>query len=111
MSEQSQTIPPGVLGPDRTGAPSETEPSHPPHLQAVLSRLEGLAADVARLEARLSQAEAESRELRAETARLDEDLDESRRLNLRAAELLDVVYTELGKQAPRSEAEERGNDA
>lgn len=35
--------------------------------------------------------------LRRELARLDADLDESRRLNLRAAELLDVVYTELGR--------------
>ena len=34
--------------------------------------------------------------LRAEIVRLDADLDESRRLNLRAAELLDVVYEELG---------------
>lgn len=34
--------------------------------------------------------------LRAEVVRLDADLDESRRLNLRAAELLDVVYEELG---------------
>jgi hypothetical protein len=37
-------------------------------------------------------------QLRHEVARLDADLDESRRLNLRAAELLDVVYTELGKK-------------
>ncbi len=36
-------------------------------------------------------------ELRAEVARLDADLDESRRLNLRAAELLDIVYETLGK--------------
>jgi hypothetical protein len=35
-------------------------------------------------------------QLRAEVVRLDADLDESRRLNLRAAELLDVVYEELG---------------
>ncbi|MHA7263158.1 hypothetical protein ACX80W_08145 [Arthrobacter sp. TMN-37] len=36
--------------------------------------------------------------LRAEVIRLDADLDESRRLNLRAAELLDTVYEELGRR-------------
>jgi hypothetical protein len=41
---------------------------------------------------------ADLEQLRHEVARLDADLDESRRLNLRAAELLDVVYTELGKK-------------
>jgi hypothetical protein len=42
--------------------------------------------------------------LRAEIVRLDADLDESRRLNLRAAELLDVVYEELGaRRAGREE--------
>jgi hypothetical protein len=35
-------------------------------------------------------------QLRAEVVRLDGDLDESRRLNLRAAELLDILYEELG---------------
>ncbi|MEC5200572.1 hypothetical protein RCH21_002818 [Arthrobacter sp. PL16] len=39
---------------------------------------------------------AEVEQLRSEVVRLDADLDESRRLNLRAAELLDVVYEELG---------------
>lgn len=39
--------------------------------------------------------------LKAEVARLDADLDESRRLNLRAAELLDVVYEELGDRHVR----------
>ena len=39
--------------------------------------------------------------LKAEVARLDGDLDESRRLNLRAAELLDVVYEELGDRHVR----------
>ena len=48
------------------------------------------ASDVAQLRAELA-------ELRAELARLDADLDESRRLNLRAAELLDIVYETLGK--------------
>ncbi len=40
----------------------------------------------------------EVQDLRAEVVRLDADLDESRRLNLRAAELLDIVYEELGKR-------------
>ena len=45
----------------------------------------------------LQQLRAEIAELRAEVARLDADLDESRRLNLRAAELLDIVYQTLGR--------------
>jgi hypothetical protein len=44
---------------------------------------------------RLAIAAADITELRAEVARLDRDLDESRRLNLRAAELLDLVYEHL----------------
>ena len=40
----------------------------------------------------LARLEQEVSHLRAELARLDADLDESRRLNLRAAELLDIVY-------------------
>jgi hypothetical protein len=36
-------------------------------------------------------------ELRSEVARLDADLGESRKLNLRAAELLDLVYERLGR--------------
>ena len=47
----------------------------------------------------------EVEQLRAEVVRLDADLDESRRLNLRAAELLDVVYEELGtRRTPSEEA-------
>lgn len=47
----------------------------------------------------------EVEQLRAEVVRLDADLDESRRLNLRAAELLDIVYEELGaRRAERKEA-------
>jgi molecular chaperone GrpE (heat shock protein) len=49
-----------------------------------------LQTEVARLRAELA-------ELRTELARLDADLDESRRLNLRAAELLDIVYETLGR--------------
>ena len=48
--------------------------------------------------AELAQLRAEVAELRAEIARLDADLDESRRLNLRAAELLDIVYETLGRR-------------
>jgi hypothetical protein len=42
---------------------------------------------------------AEIDELRSEVARLDADLGESRKLNLRAAELLDLVYERLGRPA------------
>ncbi len=45
----------------------------------------------------LAELRAEIAELRTEIARLDADLDESRRLNLRAAELLDIVYETLGR--------------
>ncbi|MDF2050907.1 DUF6752 domain-containing protein [Arthrobacter sp. Cr_A7] len=48
---------------------------------------------------RLAVAAADIAELRAEVARLDRDLDESRRLNLRAAELLDLVYEHLAVKA------------
>jgi hypothetical protein len=44
---------------------------------------------------RLAAAASDIAELRREVARLDRDLDESRRLNLRAAELLDIVYQQL----------------
>lgn len=37
------------------------------------------------------------RALKAQVDRLEGDLDESRRLNLRAAELLDVVYGLVGR--------------
>jgi cell division protein FtsB len=53
--------------------------------------------------AELAQLRAEMARLRAEIARLDADLDESRRLNLRAAELLDIVYETLGKPQGPSE--------
>jgi hypothetical protein len=57
----------------------------------------GLADQLGALRAEVDQ-------LRADVVRLDADLDESRRLNLRAAELLDVVYEELG--ARRAAVEE-----
>lgn len=49
------------------------------------------------LEDRMDQLAAEIDRLRSEVTRLDADLDESRRLNLRAAELLDMVFELLGK--------------
>ncbi len=48
--------------------------------------------------AELAELRAEIAVLRTEIARLDADLDESRRLNLRAAELLDIVYETLGRR-------------
>ncbi len=54
---------------------------------------------------RLDRLQAEVDRLRSEVARLDADLDESRRLNLRAAELLDVVYERLAlKPEPDTQA-------
>ncbi len=50
----------------------------------------------------LADLQLEVQALKAEVARLDADLDESRRLNLRAAELLDVVYQELGDRHDRA---------
>ena len=38
--------------------------------------------------------------LRSDVTRLDADLDESRRLNLRAAELLDIMYQKAGLTPP-----------
>ncbi len=55
---------------------------------------------------RLDRLQAEVDRLRSEVARLDADLDESRRLNLRAAELLDVVYERL---AHRPEPDTHGS--
>jgi hypothetical protein len=50
---------------------------------------------------RLAIAATDIAELRAEISRLDRDLDESRRLNLRAAELLDLVYEHLAANPGR----------
>ncbi|MHA7210205.1 hypothetical protein [Arthrobacter sp. MDT1-65] len=57
---------------------------------------EGLAEQFLALRAEVEQ-------LRADVVRLDGELDESRRLNLRAAELLDIVYEELGARRTPSE--------
>lgn len=51
------------------------------------------------IESQVSELRQELQALKTEMVRLDADLDESRRLNLRAAELLDIVYEELGKQS------------
>ena len=58
---------------------------------------EGAAGPGTTAESEVAQLRAEIAELRVEVARLDADLDESRRLNLRAAELLDIVYETLGR--------------
>lgn len=55
-----------------------------------------LRAEVEQLRADAERLRLDSEQLRVELVRLDADLDESRRLNLRAAELLDIVYEELG---------------
>lgn len=47
------------------------------------------------LQVRVEEAERDLRRLSDTVRRLDSDLDESRRLNLRAAELLDIVLTDL----------------
>jgi hypothetical protein len=56
------------------------EPLHDP-LDEINLRMAVAASDIA--------------ELRAEIARLDRDLEESRRLNVRAAELLLLVYEQV----------------
>lgn len=83
------------------------EPHH--SLAALAGRMQQLTEDVAALTEKLTSAVAESRELRAELFRLDANLDESRLLNQRAAELLDVVYTqpnhvEGGDAGPKGQA-------
>lgn len=45
----------------------------------------------------LEQLEGQVRDLRAQVETLNRDLDESRRLNLRAAELMDIAFTQLAK--------------
>jgi hypothetical protein len=54
-----------------------------------------LADPLEEISLRLAIAATDIAELRAEVTRLDRDLDEARRLNLRAAELLDLVYEHL----------------
>lgn len=95
MSEKTADLLPEVLDPAKGG----TGPETPQSLPALAARVQQLTEDVAELAGKLSSVLAESRELRAELSRLDADLDESRRLNLRAAELLDIVYTQLTGEA------------
>lgn len=45
----------------------------------------------------LEQLQGEVRDLRTQVETLNRDLDESRRLNLRAAELMDIAFTQLAK--------------
>ena len=49
------------------------------------------------LRQRLDHVEDELRKVRSVVQTLNHDLDESRRLNLRAAELMDVAFSELYK--------------
>lgn len=91
MSEKTADLFRGVLGTVKDGTGAEP----PQSLPALAGRVQQLTEDMAELVEKLGSAIAESRELRAELSRLDADLDESRRLNLRAAELLDIVYTQL----------------
>lgn len=63
---------------------------------------EPLGDPLEELNLRLAMAASDIAELRAEIARLDQDLDESRRLNLRAAELLDLVYEHLAESPART---------
>jgi hypothetical protein len=64
-------------------------------LSDALTEHEPLPDPLEEMNLRLAVAAADIAELRAEVLRLDRDLDESRRLNLRAAELLDLVYVQL----------------
>ena len=63
---------------------------------------EPLSDPLEELNLRLAIAASDIAELRSEVARLDRDLDESRRLNLRAAELLDLVYEHLADSPSRA---------
>jgi hypothetical protein len=65
---------------------------------------EPLADPLEEINLRLAIAATDIAELRAEIARLDRDLDESRRLNLRAAELLDLVYEHLAGSPDRADS-------
>jgi hypothetical protein len=63
---------------------------------------EPLADPLEEINLRLAIAATDIAELRAEVTRLDRDLDEARRLNLRAAELLDLVYEHLAGSPGRA---------
>ena len=71
-------------------------------LSDALPEHEPLSDPLEEMNLRLAVAAADIAELRAEILRLDRDLDESRRLNLRAAELLDLVYVQLAGNTGRT---------
>jgi hypothetical protein len=71
-------------------------------LSDALTEHEPLSDPLEEMNLRLAVAAADIAELRAEILRLDRDLDESRRLNLRAAELLDLVYVQLAGNTGRA---------
>lgn len=71
-------------------------------LSDALTEHEPLSDPLEEMNLRLAVAAADIAELRAEILRLDRDLDESRRLNLRAAELLDLVYVQLAGNTGRT---------
>jgi hypothetical protein len=64
-------------------------------LMDAIHKHEPLEDPLEEINLRLAIAATDIADLRAEVARLDRDLDESRRLNLRAVELLDLVYGHL----------------
>lgn len=93
MRQRTTALLNSVVGLVRTAAAAR-----PPALRSkpdTRSRRDELTAKLSRLTAQLQDLAAESAHMKGELTRLDRDLDESRRLNLRAAELLDIVYTEL----------------
>jgi predicted RNase H-like nuclease (RuvC/YqgF family) len=100
----------GGLGLVPEEEPGNSQPTTPggrleDQVQQLRAELGELAAELRRMREETRQ---EIGQLQAEITRLDGDLDESRRLNLRAAELLDVVMTELGRgEAPGPRGEER----
>lgn len=67
---------------------------HDPLIEAIHDH-EPLSDPLEEINLRLAIAATDIAELRAEVARLDRDLEESRRLNLKAAELLNLVYSHV----------------
>ena len=67
---------------------------HDPLIEAIHDH-EPLSDPLEEINLRLAIAATDIAELRAEVARLDRDLEESRRLNLKAAELLNLMYSRL----------------
>ncbi|CCQ44944.1 hypothetical protein ARTSIC4J27_875 [Pseudarthrobacter siccitolerans] len=67
---------------------------HDPLIEAIHDH-EPLSDPLEEINLRLAIAATDIAELRAEVARLDRALEESRRLNLKAAELLNLVYSHV----------------